>query len=257
MDEASLEAAQPTAAIIAIGDEILSGRIHEGNGHVLAQFLAGIGVRMVEMRVIPDDHATIVASVRELAARVDHLFTSGGIGPTHDDITAEAVAEAMGAPIGVRDDARAILEAYYGQDGINEARLRMARIPDGALLIDNPVSRAPGFTLANVHVLAGVPIVFKEMLESLRPSLKGGPVTLSWSIRSNAPEGDLAAGLAEIDSGLPDVTVGVYPFYRGGLGSTVVLRSVVRSSLESAVTRVRALCQERGATQISETPPEQ
>ena len=246
---------QPTAAIVVIGDEILSGRIHESNGHVLARFLSEIGVRLVEMRVIPDLHTEIVEAVRSLRGKVDHLFTSGGIGPTHDDITADAVAEAMGASIDVRADARAILEAYYGADGINEARLRMARIPEGATLIDNPISRAPGFTIDNVHVLAGVPMVFKEMLQSLRGTLKGGPVMLSWSLRSNTAEGDIAAGLQQIDKADPALMVGVYPFYRGGVGSTVVLRSTSREALIKGVEAVRALLRSHGATEIAETEP--
>ncbi len=247
---------QPTAAYLAIGDEILSGRIHESNGHVLAQYLSEIGVRLVEMRVVSDDHSAIVAAVRALSSAADHLFTSGGIGPTHDDITADAVAEAFGAPIDVRADARAILEAYYGEGDLNAARLRMARIPEGATLIDNPVSRAPGFTLRNAHVLAGVPIIFKEMLNALKPTLKGGPRTLSWSLRGDAPEGELAAGLAEIDAAHPGLAVGVYPFYRGGLGATVVLRSASRETLEAAAARVRELMRSAGATEIAETEPE-
>jgi len=137
---------QPTAAMLVIGDEILSGRTRDANAHLLAQKMTGIGIRLVEIRVVPDVRETIVAAVRELSARVTYLFTSGGIGPTHDDITADAVAEAFGAAIGVRDDARAILESYYKPGELNEARLRMARIPEGADLIENSVSKAPGFS---------------------------------------------------------------------------------------------------------------
>ena len=157
----------PTAAILIIGDEILTGRTREGNAHYLAGELAKAGIDLKEIRVVGDDHATIVAAVKALAGAHDHLFTSGGIGPTHDDITADAVAEAFGAGISVRDDARAILAAHYATRKMefNEARLRMARIPDGAQLIENPVSAAPGFSIGNCHVMAGVPNIFQAMVE--------------------------------------------------------------------------------------------
>ena len=151
----------PTAAMLVIGDEILSGRTRDSNMHHLAQQLTAHGIDLCEARVVADTHQGIVAAVQALSASYDHVFTSGGIGPTHDDITAEAVAAAFDTPISIRDDARELLQAHYDRSGqeLNEARLRMARIPDGAALIDNPVSTAPGFTLRNVHVMAGVPSV--------------------------------------------------------------------------------------------------
>ena len=166
----------PTAAMITIGDEILSGRTRDANLPHLAEALAERGIALREARVVSDVADEIVAAVNALRARYTHVFTSGGIGPTHDDITADAIASAFGVPIGVREDARAILATNYANPEVelNEARLRMARVPDGATLIDNPVSRAPGFTLGNVHVMARVPAVFQAMLAGLLPTLTGG-----------------------------------------------------------------------------------
>ncbi|MEO0958017.1 MAG: competence/damage-inducible protein A, partial [Pseudomonadota bacterium] len=159
--------AGPTAGMLVIGDEILSGRTQDANAHHLARRMSALGIPLREIRVVPDEHDLIVGAVKALRGCVSYVFTSGGIGPTHDDITADAVAAAFGADIDVREDARALLAAYYAERGIelNAARLRMARIPEGARLIDNPVSVAPGFILGNVHVMAGVPSVFRAMLE--------------------------------------------------------------------------------------------
>lgn len=245
---------QPSAAMLVIGDEILSGRTKDANAAHLAEVMTSIGVSLQEIRVVPDVHARIVAAVRELSGLYDHLFTSGGIGPTHDDITADAVADAFGRSIDVRADARAILAAYYGDEEINEARLRMARIPEGATLIDNPVSRAPGFSLENCHVMAGVPIIFREMLAGLTPRIQGGPPTLTWSFRAAVPEGDLAGDLRALDAAHPQVSMGSYPFYRGGMGSTLTLRAVDRAALEAAAAAVRAMLAGRGA-EAQETPP--
>jgi len=247
-------AAHPTAAMLVIGDEILSGRTRDANAHHLAGVLTEIGIRLIEIRVVPDDRARIVDAVRALSAEVDTLFTSGGIGPTHDDITADCVAEAMGASIDVRADARAILEAYYGRDEINAARLRMARIPAGAQLIENPLSQAPGFILGNVHVMAGVPAIFEVMLESLRPRLKGGPPVQAHAFRCAVPEGDLAGPLRMLADAHPEIAIGCYPFYRGGLGATVILRSANPGALAAAADAARAVLS--GITEdIAETPP--
>ena len=165
----------PTAAMLVIGDEILSGRTHDTNTHYLAKALTSHGVRLTEVRVVADDQSAIIAAVNALRAGVDHVFTSGGIGPTHDDITAVSIAAAFGVAITHRADAMALLAAHYEKVGhpFNEARQRMARIPDGATLIDNPVSTAPGFTLGNVHVMAGVPNIFQAMVASVLPMLTG------------------------------------------------------------------------------------
>lgn len=184
----------PTAAMLVIGDEILSGRTRDANMFHLAGVLTEIGIDLKEVRVVSDDHAAIVEAVRSLSERYETVVTSGGIGPTHDDITADCVAEALGDTIDVRDDARALLQAHYDSTGkeLNAARLRMARIPASACLIDNPVSVAPGFTLKNVHVMAGVPSVFKAMVQSILPSLTGGAPMLSETYRIDRGEGDIA-----------------------------------------------------------------
>ncbi|MGC1487937.1 MAG: competence/damage-inducible protein A, partial [Albidovulum sp.] len=190
----------PTAAILIIGDEILSGRTRDANMHYLAGELTRVGIDLVEVRMISDQHAAIVAAVNELRARFAHVFTSGGIGPTHDDITADAIAAAFGTSIDIREDARALLEAHYQRAGheFNAARQRMARIPADATLIDNPVSVAPGFSLGNVHVMAGVPNIFQAMVASLLPRLTGGQPLLSQNLRVLRGEGSVAAPLAAL-----------------------------------------------------------
>jgi molybdenum cofactor synthesis domain-containing protein len=229
----------PTAAMLVIGDEILSGRTRDANMHHLARALTDHGIRLAEARVVADEHSRIVDALKALSAGFDHVFTSGGIGPTHDDITADAVAEAMGVTIGIRDDAREILQAHYDRQGqeLNAARLRMARIPEGATLIDNPVTAAPGFSIGNVHVMAGVPTIFEAMLAGLLPRLTGGAPVLSQSLRISRGEGDIADVLGRLARAHPDVSIGSYPFQRDGAhGSNVV----VRSQDGAAVDRVMA-----------------
>jgi molybdenum cofactor synthesis domain-containing protein len=208
-----MTAPRPTAPALVVGDEILSGRTRDVNAHHLAQRLTEHGVDLREIRVVTDDPPAIEAAVAALAGSHDHLFTSGGIGPTHDDVTADCVARAMGVPIGVRADARAVLEAHYAPRGIeiNEARLRMARVPDGAALIDNPVSGAPGFSLANIHVMAGVPVIFEAMLASVLPRITGGAPLLSESLRVERGEGDVAAVLSALVAERPGIAFGSYP----------------------------------------------
>jgi molybdenum cofactor synthesis domain-containing protein len=248
--------AGPTAAMLVIGDEILSGRTREANGHHLAGVMTEIGIRLTEIRVVPDDRDAIVAAVNALRGQVGYLFTSGGIGPTHDDITADSVAAAFGVKIDVRDDALAILQAYYATTGrtLNEARLRMARIPDGAVLIDNPVSHAPGFILGNVHVMAGVPAIFIAMLEGLRPRLTGGPPVLSHAFRVEAPEGDIAGPLGALAEACPEVSMGSYPFYSNGPGTTLILRCTDNAALAKAARALRAALAAL-AVNVAETPP--
>jgi molybdenum cofactor synthesis domain-containing protein len=234
----------PTAAMIVIGDEILSGRTRDSNMHHLAGELTRAGIDLREVRVVADDHGAIVAAVQALGAVFDHVFTSGGIGPTHDDITAEAVAAAFGVPIGVREDARTLLQAHYDRQGmaLNEARLRMARIPDGAALIDNPVSAAPGFTLGNVHVMAGVPQVFEAMVASVLPLLRGGAPLLSQSLRIARGEGDIAGPLALLAARYPQLSMGSYPFVKDGVfGANVVIRGSDGAAVDAAVTELAAL----------------
>lgn len=205
--------ANPTAAMLVIGDEILSGRTRDANLHYLAGELSKAGIDLREARVVSDQREAIVAAVQSLSKAYDHLFTSGGIGPTHDDITAECVAEAVGAPISVRDDARVILQAHYDRQGIemNDTRLRMARIPEGAELIENPVSAAPGFSIRNVHVMAGIPAIFQAMLASLLPRLTGGTPLISRNIRISRGEGDIAETLSELAERHPHLAIGSYP----------------------------------------------
>lgn len=233
----------PTAAMIVIGDEILSGRTQDKNMHHLAGELTTKGIPLAEARVISDAAETITATVRDLSARYTHVFTSGGIGPTHDDITADAVAAAFDAPIDVRPDARALLEAHYARQGteLNAARLRMARIPDGATLIDNPVSAAPGFTLRNVHVMAGVPSVFQAMVASVLPTLTGGAPVLSESLRVVRPEGEIAGPLGVLAEAYPSLSFGSYPFIKDGVfGANVVVRGTDATELATAVAALRA-----------------
>jgi molybdenum cofactor synthesis domain-containing protein len=234
----------PTAAMLVIGDEILSGRTRDSNAHHLAQECTGRGIRLCQVRVVADDHAAIVAAVRALSAGHDHLFTSGGIGPTHDDITADAVAEAMGAAIGHRADAMALLSAHYARAGLefNAARQRMARIPEGAVLIDNPVSVAPGFTLGNVHVMAGVPRIFEAMLAGVLAGIAGGAPLLSQSLEVMRGEGEIAEGFGRLATEYPDLTMGSYPFNRGGaFGTNLVIRGTDAARLDAAMLRLAAM----------------
>lgn len=233
----------PTAAILIIGDEILTGRTREGNAHFLAGKLVEHGITCREIRVVPDDNDVIVAAVRELSASHDHLFTSGGIGPTHDDITADAVAEAMGATLDVREDARLILAEHYAARGVEftPARLRMARIPEGAELIDNPVSGAPGFSLTNVHVMAGVPNIFQAMVEGLLPKLTGGAPLISRNWQVMVAEASVADELREIAGRFPDLSIGSYPFVQEGqYGTNLVTRGTDPEQVEAGWQALKA-----------------
>ena len=234
----------PTAAILLIGDEILSGRTRDSNLHYLAGELTRAGITLREARIVADVHAEIVAAVRELSGRYDHLFTSGGIGPTHDDITADAVAEAMGAKIGHRADAMALLQAHYDRSGLpfNEARQRMARIPEGARLIDNPVSIAPGFTIGNAHVMAGVPNIFQAMVASVLPGLTGGPPLLSQNLRVDRGEGEVAEAFGALAAEFPDLSMGSYPFIQNGAyGTNLVIRGTDPGRLAEAMVKLTRL----------------
>ena len=234
----------PTAAMLVIGNEILSGRTRDSNMHHLAQELTKQGIVLAEVRVVADQHAAIVAALNALRGAFDHVFTSGGIGPTHDDITADAVAAAFGVSIGIRDDARALLAAHYERQGqeFNAARQRMARIPEGASLIDNPVSIAPGFTLENVHVMAGVPTIFQAMVASVLPTLTGGAPLLSQSLRIARGEGEIAGPLADLAAEFPDLSFGSYPFQKdGAYGANVVVRGQDGARVDAAMTRLAGI----------------
>ncbi|WP_163847507.1 competence/damage-inducible protein A [Pseudooceanicola aestuarii] len=233
--------ANPTAAMLVIGDEILSGRTRDANMHHLAQELVKIGIDLREVRIVSDDADAIVTAVQALAAAHDTVFTSGGIGPTHDDITADCIAQAFDRTIDVRDDARALLVANWEARGveITEARLRMARIPAGATLIENPVSIAPGFTVDNVHVMAGVPDVFRAMVATVLPTLTGGQPLLSQSLRIERGEGEIAGPLRDLAAEFADLSFGSYPYQHNGVyGANVVVRGSDAARVDAAMTRL-------------------
>lgn len=232
----------PTAAMLVIGDEILSGRTRDANMYHLAGELTQAGITLAEVRIVGDDHDVIVAAVQALAAAYDTVFTSGGIGPTHDDITADCMAAAFGQSIDVREDARAILQAHYDKAGtqMNEARLRMARIPADATLIENPVSSAPGFTIENVHVMAGVPSVFKAMVASVLPTITGGAPLLSKTLTVYRGEGDIAGPFGALAEVYPALSMGSYPFQRDGkYGANLVLRGQDADLLDEAMGKLK------------------
>ena len=234
----------PTAAMLVIGDEILSGRTRDANMHYLAGQLTEAGIDLKEVRVVSDDAPAIVAAVKALSAGYDSVFTSGGIGPTHDDITADCIAAAFDDPISVRADARALLQAHYDRNGqeLNDARLRMARIPDSATLIDNPVSTAPGFTIQNVHVMAGVPSVFQAMVATVLPTLTGGAPLMSRTLRVDRGEGDIAGPLGQFAAQFADLSVGSYPFQKDGkYGSNIVVRGADVARLDEAMTTLTTI----------------
>jgi len=234
----------PTAAMLVIGDEILSGRTLDTNTQHLAARLTQMGIRLSEVRVVPDVHEVIIEAVNTLRSTYTHVFTSGGIGPTHDDITADCIAAAFGVKIGIRDDARAILQAHYDRSGLefNAARQRMARIPDGAALIDNPISAAPGFAIGNVHVMAGVPDVFHAMVAGVLPTITGGEPLLSQTLRVMRGEGEVAAELGAIAADFPELSIGSYPFqHNGAYGTNIVVRGTDGGMIDRAMIRVAAL----------------
>jgi molybdenum cofactor synthesis domain-containing protein len=233
----------PTAAVLIIGDEILSGRTRDTNLAMIAQWLTPLGVTVAEARVVPDEKAEIVAALNALRTRHDYVFTTGGIGPTHDDITADAVAVAFGVGIGEHPEALARLRAQYDEPGqLTPARRRMARIPDGATLIENPVSAAPGFQIENVFVLAGVPMIAEAMVKGLADRIMGGAPVESRSVIVWMAESAVAEPLGILQQRFPDVAIGSYPFLKGQrFGTNIVLRSRDRAALEAAAEAVAAM----------------
>ncbi len=233
-----------TAALIVIGDEILSGRTKDVNIGTVADFCTELGIALSEVRVVSDVEDDIVAAINAVRARYTYVFTTGGIGPTHDDITADAVAKAFGVALPVNPEARAMLEERWKANGteVNEARLRMARIPEGGTLIVNTASAAPGFRIGNVHVMAGVPKIMQAMLEAIAPTLEGGAKVKSLTIRCRVGEGSIGSAFGLIQAEFPDVKMGSYP----RMGSTsvmteLVLRSPDEGRLALAAERVRAM----------------
>ena len=231
-----------TAALVVIGDEILSGRTHDRNIAQVASWLQVQGIRLMEVRVVPDVEERIAEAVNALRTAHDYLFTTGGIGPTHDDITVDAVAKALGLPVVVHPEARRILEDYYStRGGITEARLRMARVPEGAELIPNKMSGAPGIKIGNVFLMAGVPHIAAQMLDALTGTLEGGAPLLSETIGGWIQESQVADILREVEAAHPKCQIGSYPFFREGrTGANFVIRSTDPQALKSCVD---GLCQ--------------
>ena len=246
-----------TAAVLIIGNEILSGRTQDANLAYLGKHLNEVGIQLKEARVVSDDEAEIVAAVNALRTRYDYVFTTGGIGPTHDDITADSVAKAFDVGIGYHAEVYEVLKAYFEGHGMeaNEARMRMARIPNGAKLIDNTVSLAPGFELENVFVLAGVPSIARAMFEGAKQRLRHGRTVLSRSIRVHVGEGTVAEGLAQAQARFPDVEMGSYPWSKdGSFGTSLVLRSADKTRLDEAFEAVFLLSVEAGGNPVEEPP---
>jgi molybdenum cofactor synthesis domain-containing protein len=238
-----------TAAVLVIGDEILSGRTKDKNIGYIAEFMTRIGVDLREVRVVPDIEAEIVSALDALRARYHHVFTTGGIGPTHDDITADAVAKAFGVKLVIDEGAAAAIRARVGADRMNAARLRMARIPEGGSTIPNSVSAAPGFSIGNVYVMAGVPAIMQAMLDALAPSLKTGAIMHSVTVDLTLPEGTVAERLGAIQSAYPDVMIGSYPsFHPQGPRTSIVLRSRDTALLAVAEADVRAMAEALAGT---------
>jgi molybdenum cofactor synthesis domain-containing protein len=239
-----------TAAVLVIGDEILSGRTQDTNTNYIAKFLGTLGIDLREARVVPDVEEEIVAALNALRARYTYVFTTGGIGPTHDDITADAIAKAFGVGIGYNEEALALLGARYKNPAdFNESRRRMARVPDGADLIRNSVSIAPGFRIGNVFVMAGVPAIMRAMLENLMPHLERGAVVHAITISTRLPEGRIAAALGTIQEKFPGVSIGSYPFYREeGFGVQLVARGRDSAEVEAAAQAIEAMLRGEGDT---------
>jgi molybdenum cofactor synthesis domain-containing protein len=236
-----------TAAVLIIGDEILSGRTKDKNMVYLAEQFLELGVQLREVRIIPDIEDEIVSAVNSLRKKFDYVFTTGGIGPTHDDITADSVAAAFGVSIGYHPEAMDILTKHYETSGIefNEARKRMARIPDGAILIENPVSKAPGFQIENVFVMAGVPVIMQAMFDGVTARISGGARMLSRTIGAGLPEGKIAERLGQLQLEYPNVSMGSYPYFKQGeVGTNLVLRSINQLELDAAFEKLTIVLKE-------------
>ena len=230
-----------TASVIVIGNEILSGRTRDENLAWLAVELNKIGVQLREARVIPDIEEVIIKTVNELRSQYDFVFTTGGIGPTHDDITSETIAKAFDVPYVCNQQARAILANHYGEENLNEARLKMAHLPEGASLIENPVSAAPGFMIGNVIVMAGVPRIMQAMFANIKHQIKGGKPVLSETLSIFLTEGIIAKGITEIQNNFPDVEIGSYPFIKNGkLGTSLVSRHTEQARIDEVVKQIKS-----------------
>jgi molybdenum cofactor synthesis domain-containing protein len=237
-----------SACVLIIGNEILSGRTQDANLAFLASGLNDVGIRLREARVIPDDHDVIVTTVDQVRRAFDYVFTTGGIGPTHDDITAQCVADAFGVALILHPEAKRLLETHYPPGQLNEARLRMAMVPEGAALLPNPISRAPGFQIGNVFVLPGVPSIMQGIFEQLKYRLVGGEKLLSRSVSCHLSEGTLAQDLTLLQQHYPDIEIGSYPYFRrGDFGVTLVLRGTEPQRLAAATEELKLLIRRLGA----------
>lgn len=234
-----------TAAFILIGNELLSGRTVDKNLPVLATRLAEVGIDIIEVRIIADDTPTIINTVNTLRKTYNYVFTSGGIGPTHDDITSESIAQAFNVPLECNAEAMKMLQSHYTPEELNEARQKMAYVPKGASLIENPVSKAPGFCMENVHVLAGVPRIFAAMLDFIIPTLDSDTTPIQTrTISSMKTEGEIAKELAVVQENYPTVNIGSYPYFKNGsFGVSLVLRSRDENALENCTEKIQLLVQ--------------
>ena len=237
-----------TAGLVVIGDEILSGRTQDKNVAQIGAWLNVQGIRLIEVRVVGDTEGAIVEAVNALRTAHDYCFTTGGIGPTHDDITVDSIAAAFGVPVVVHPEARRLLEDYYAtRGGLNEGRLAMARVPEGAELIDNPVSKAPGIRIGNVYIMAGIPSVTAGMLEGLTGTLEGGRPLVSVTVGAHAPESEVAQVLREVERSAEGVAIGSYPFFKEGRGgSNFVVRSEDEALARSVAERLAERLEEIG-----------
>jgi len=249
-----------TACCLIIGNEVLSGRTKDANLGWLAERLTGMGIRLAEARVIPDVEEVIINTVNDVRTKYNYVFTTGGIGPTHDDITSLCIAKAFGVEIHRDPEAKALLESFIPPERLNEARLKMADVPVGSVLVGNPVSKAPGFRMENVYVMAGVPSIMRAMFDGFAQELVGGDKIESIAVASYLPEGAIAEPLSTIQDDHPNVEIGSYPFFRdGNFGCTVISRGADLSELESVVDNVRQMIRNLGGEPIDEdmiTPAE-
>ncbi|MGE3623627.1 MAG: competence/damage-inducible protein A [Bdellovibrionales bacterium] len=245
-----------TAAVLIIGNEILSGRTQDANLHTAAKKLMKVGVRLCEARVVPDIEEEIVKAINELRARYTYVFTTGGIGPTHDDITADSIGKAFNLPVIEHPEARARLLAYYTEANLNPARLRMARMPESAVLIDNPVSAAPGFRVENVYVLAGVPGIMEAMMDNIVARLRHGPAIHSIAVSGRVAESLVAEELGAIAARWPQLDIGSYPWFRQGqYGTALVVRGTDRSAVQAAADEIFAMAARHQGQPVFETNP--
>lgn len=251
-----MTAANPTAAVLLIGNEVLSGRTQDANLAWLGETLGGLGIPVAEARVVRDDEAAVIAALDALRASYTYVFTTGGIGPTHDDITSACVAKAFGVEVKQHPDALAALREHYSDADLTPGRLKMADVPEGATLIANPISKAPGFRIGNVFVLAGVPRIMRAMVDGIVHQLVGGPPVLSGTVTARVGEGVLAGPLTDIQAVHAAVELGSYPYFRSGeFGVSVVARGTDRAAIEAALEAVRIAIRELGGELIDAPPP--